>query len=313
MRVGARAAALLIAAARWSGRRSGVVIMYHDVGDPQGDWTRELVPPIGTELFEAQLRHLGEQYKVVPASQIIDAAMERRRGELFPVAITFDDDLSSHARIAAPLLERLGLSATFFLSGASLDGPFSFWWQRLQRATDLGLPIKELVEGATTESAGEPRIQSIAETIERMPPEERAAVSERLLEWVGSEDLDNGLSREDVSVLVGAGSEIGFHTLEHHRLTTLDDAALAASMNEGRARLAEATGADIDLIAYPHGAADARVARAAASAGYRFGFTTEQEPVTGSTDRHLIGRVGTSYASIGRFAIKVAGKLLRRT
>src|SRR5205807_10488023 len=99
----------LAATARWSPLRRGVVIVYHGVGDPQGDWTRELLPTLGTRLFDSQLRHLRRRYHVVPASQILAAAAGRRRGKRFPVALTFDDDLLSHVLTATPTLERLAV------------------------------------------------------------------------------------------------------------------------------------------------------------------------------------------------------------
>ena len=304
-------ASAIVTAARFTARRRGVVIDYHGVGDPQGDWTRELVPALGTRLFESQLSHLAKLYRVVPAARILEATRNRRRGERFPVAITFDDDLSSHERIAAPQLERLGLPAAFFLTGASLDEPFTFWWEHLQRASDLGLPIDDLVRsghgGGSTSG-----IHSIAQTIELMPIERRNEIIEELQRWVGSDGFDPGLSRSGVSALARAGFEIGFHTADHARLTSLDEAAQESSMTDGRARLAAAAGVAVNLIAYPHGAADARTSRAAASAGYRLGFTTEPEPVTADTNQLLIGRVGPSYTSAGHFALKMAFVLMGR-
>lgn len=311
--LGAPAARLLTNVARWSTRRRGVVVLYHGIGEPQGDWRHELVPLLSARLFELQLRHLRNSYRVVPASQILDATVQRRRGERFPVAITFDDDLESHVRIAAPLLSRLALPATYFITGASFDRPFTFWWQNLQRASDSGLAIEELVQPLAAEPAagsGRGRIHAIAETIETMPTDERAAVADRLERWVGSGDPP-GLSRGEVTSLIGAGCEIGFHTLEHNRLPDLDETALAAALHDGRDQVADAAGRCVDLIAYPHGATDCRVAQAAASAGYRLGFTADPRAVTPATDRLSIGRIGASYASTGHFALKVALPLLR--
>lgn len=50
----------------------------------------------------------------------------RRPGERFRLALTFDDDLSSHHRLVAPLPREFGMPATFFPAGATLDGPVAF-------------------------------------------------------------------------------------------------------------------------------------------------------------------------------------------
>ena len=123
---------------RWSKRRVGLALCYHRISDPQGDPERELVPPLGIKGFEAHVRYLNRHCRLVRASELLEAARERRRGEPFPVAITFDDDLPSHVQGAMPVLERHGAPATFFLCGASLERPFAFWWERLQRAWDRG-------------------------------------------------------------------------------------------------------------------------------------------------------------------------------
>ena len=119
----ARALAVLL---RSSGRRAGVVLVYHAVDERHGDPARELVPPHGIVLFEAQLRHLKAHYRLVRAEGLLSAVETRRRGERFPIAITFDDDLASHTRLAAPILSRLDVPATFFLCGACLERPFTF-------------------------------------------------------------------------------------------------------------------------------------------------------------------------------------------
>jgi len=121
---------------RLTGRKAGVAVMYHSVDHRFGDPGRELVPPHEAGLFEAQIRFLVKHYRVVPAADLQDSVRARRRGQRFPVAITFDDDLACHESISLPILLRAGVSATFFLSGASLDRPFSFHFERLQRAYD---------------------------------------------------------------------------------------------------------------------------------------------------------------------------------
>jgi hypothetical protein len=81
-------------------------------------------------------------------------------------------------------------------------------------------------------------------------------------------------------------------------------------MEEGRDCLAAVTRDDNRMIAYPHGDVDDRVVAAARAAGVILGFTTQPEPVVASTDALNIGRVGPSYDSLGRFALRVARALI---
>jgi peptidoglycan/xylan/chitin deacetylase (PgdA/CDA1 family) len=304
-------------AARLSNRRVGVALCYHRVGDPQGDPDRELVPALGTRLFEAQLRHLSARYRVVPTSELPAAIRARRRGQRFPVSITFDDDLASHRRAAMPILERLGLPAAFFLCGASLERPFAFWWERLDAALTRGAELEGLVSVAAGEEAMGPgaperrRVHGLAASIQAMPAQERDSVASRLQARLGPDPSDAGIRSADVEALAQAGFEIGFHTFRHHWLPALGDDALHLAMKEGRDQLEIAAGQRLTMIAYPHGGADARVAAAARSAGFELGFRTRDEPIEPDSDPLLLGRVEPPFGSVGHLALKVARALAR--
>lgn len=301
----------LLGVARCSSRRAGLALVYHRVGDPAGDRASELVPALGTGSFEAQLRYLRSRYRLVPASGLFAAAMSRRRGERFPVAVTFDDDLASHRRIAMPLLQRLGFPATFFLCGASLREPLLFWWERLQIAFDRGIGGSEVLAGARGEGAIQPgpgraaSIHEVAAAVEALPPPDRDRLAARLGSLLGPDPAESGMRAEDVAAMAAAGFEIGFHTVRHDRLPALDEEPLSAAMARGRAALEAIIGRRLRLIAYPHGAADPRVAAAARAAGYEFGFTTEPVAVSPSTDPLMIGRLDPVSIPTGDFAVAV--------
>src|ERR671931_1827335 len=260
---------LLVRAARFSGRGVAVALVYHRVGDPAGDPRRELVPALGTELFAAQVRHLVSGYRLVVASSLLAATRARRRGERFPVAITFDDDLSSHADAAAPILASAGATATFFFSGASLHGPRRFWWERLQAALDDDLDLSALdLQPAPSKTT----IHEVGLRIQTLPPRARDELDARLAELVGPEPQESGLRGKALRRLAASGFEVGFHTRRHDALPALGDADLAEAMRVGRSELEDVIG-PLRTISYPHGLADARVAAAARAAGFEAGFT----------------------------------------
>ena len=143
------------------------------------------------------------------------------------MAVTFDDDLASHADHAAPALQRAGAPATFFLCGASLEKPHAFWWDRLQRAVDQGIELPAPAD------ASQP-IRATGLLVEELPAAERDEFAERLAALIGPDPDDAGLRADQVSRLAAAGLEIGFHTRGHHRLTQLTDDELARELREGR-------------------------------------------------------------------------------
>jgi peptidoglycan/xylan/chitin deacetylase (PgdA/CDA1 family) len=292
---------LRASALRRSALRAGVAVVYHHIGETTGSRERELVPAHGRALFEAQLRQLAAGYRVVPPSQLHVAAAGRRRGEPFPVAITFDDDLPSHSRVAAPMLERHGLPAAFFLSGTSLTEPREFWWQQLQRLVDSdradGALVGAVLAGEPPEPGGAPLVKVLARRIQAMTPERRAGIEQLLERAAGPAPADAGLRAADVRVLASAGFEIGFHTVRHHVLPPLNDTNLAAALSAGREELEAVAGRPLTAISYPHGRANARVAGAARRAGFAAGFTGRPESVRPDGDPLLMGRVEPSFES----------------
>jgi peptidoglycan/xylan/chitin deacetylase (PgdA/CDA1 family) len=290
--------------ARSSPARIGLVLCYHAIADSEGDPARELSAPIAVHDFARQLRHLRRCYRVVPASQLLSAASSRVRGQRIPVAITFDDDLRSHLSHAAPALRRARLPATFFLTGAGLVGPFSFWWQLLQRSWNHHALDERLLEAwGLREPAS---LRQVAQRIQSMSPDDRAAARAALEAAVGAGD--DILSGGEIAALSEAGFEIGFHTLRHDDLVALDDDRLRGAMRAGRAELERITG-PIGSLSYPHGRADSRVAAAASDAGFRYGFTADGSAVRAADDPHLLGRRYPARGTVAEFALDAARAL----
>jgi peptidoglycan/xylan/chitin deacetylase (PgdA/CDA1 family) len=298
---------------RRSTRQAGVALVYHRIGEPPGDPRCELVPALSTRLFETQLHYLRTAYRVVPPSQLLDAALERRAGDRFPVALTFDDDLRSHVDVVGPALQRADLPAAFFLCGASLDAPHTFWWEDLQKLADrpdaAPLRLRSLPELDLTPVVRRVpyAIHQAAEFIERLPREQHDAVSAELR--VLAQQPDGRFAARDVAALAAGGFEIGFHSRRHYLLTTLDDRDLSTAMIEGREELEAVIGRRLTMIAYPHGKASARVAEAARSAGYELAFTASPTSVEPATDAFMVGRVEVPPAPASTFAQMIASTL----
>jgi peptidoglycan/xylan/chitin deacetylase (PgdA/CDA1 family) len=107
------------------------------------------------------------------------------------------------------------------------------------------------------------------------------------LSWFGVEHEEPRhmlpLRWDQLTALSAAGWEVGSHTVTHALLTAVDDGALNRELVESRSQVAERLG-DCRAIAYPYGQADARVAAAAADAGYDVGYTltgahTDDQPL----------------------------------
>ena len=179
------------------------------------------------------------------------------------------------------------MPATFFLTGAGLTGRREFWWQTIERAWNAGL-----LQAAQLARLGLPPAASLrdaAAAVQALPPgDRRELVASAIQELCPPGPEDRLLDAGGIAALAGR-FEIGFHTLEHDDLRTLDGDALADAMVRGRTEL-EALVGPMATIAYPHGGADERVAHAARAAGFSAGFRSSGGAACAGDDPFLLPR-----------------------
>ena len=71
--------------------------------------------------FERRMRWAQRHFNVIPLSDAV-ARLQSGTLPMRPLAITFDDGYADNERIAAPILSKLGMPATFFIATDYLDG-----------------------------------------------------------------------------------------------------------------------------------------------------------------------------------------------
>jgi peptidoglycan/xylan/chitin deacetylase (PgdA/CDA1 family) len=102
------------------------------------------------------------------------------------------------------------------------------------------------------------------------------------------------------------GMEIGSHTVNHLRLTEVDDACLAQELTDSKATLEALTGHAVNSFAYPYGAWDARCAEAVKQAGYTAACSTRTGwALRDSTPYQLRRLTIFNTDTLGRFARKL--------
>ncbi len=209
--------------------------------------------------FEQRMRWVREHFNVIP---LADAVEKLKRGALptRSLAITFDDGYADNEQIAAPILRKLGLPATFFIATGYLDGGRMFNDSVIAAVrgcrrdsldlTELGLQVHPL------ESIDQRRraISVLLPEVKSLEPERRTATAERicrLAEVVPPDDLM--MTSSQVAALARTGFGIGGHTVNHPILAGMDSAAARDEIQHGRQRLEEITQHAVRLFAYPNG------------------------------------------------------------
>lgn len=271
--------------------------MYHRVRADGDVRHQDVAPTVEQSRFQQHLQHLAGIGEIVELERLLEPAANRSRPRF---AITFDDDYAQHVAHALPVLCQVGVPAAFFLSGRVLHGRGYYWWQYLE-----ALVVHEGLESATR-ALGLSSAFSIQDLAVQC--ESDAAMRQRLLD-VAPTPSEELLDERSIHSLAEAGMTLGFHTVEHPVLSSLNDDVLTEALTFGRTRLAATAGRPIRLFAYPHGKADRRVATATRAAGYRAAWTGKPHGIGPQDDRFLLGRFEPGPLALDAFAIAVAGRL----
>ncbi len=167
----------------------------------------------------------------------------------------------------------------------------------------LGLPVLESLGAVAT-------VYAPTDPILSGTPMTWPEVAEHLATEHAAE-LD-GMTVDELADVARRGWEVGSHTCSHPWLPTLSDADLARELRRSRHLLQEALDLPCRTLAYPFGAHDARVAAAAAAAGYEAAVTLPARVAAwprnpSALERMTLPRIGVYRADERlRFRLKVA-------
>jgi peptidoglycan/xylan/chitin deacetylase (PgdA/CDA1 family) len=253
-----------------------LVLVYHRVAEYERS-AYDVVPTVPVDLFRQQLDAFGELAELVT----IDAVVGERADPDRPLqlALTFDDDLATHVANVLPVLRGLGLHATFFLSGRALHGLGGYWFERLEalvadRGPEATADLLELPGAPPVELA----IRSEADPA-------RLALIDR-----HAPPVESTLDQTGIGAMRDAGMTVGFHTLHHPVLPSLDDTELRNALSTGRDALERIVGEPLRWFAYPHGKTDARTIAFTREARFSAAWTTQPRTSSSTDDPFLRGR-----------------------
>jgi peptidoglycan/xylan/chitin deacetylase (PgdA/CDA1 family) len=293
----ARIRSAALRAASTGGR--GLILVYHRVTHAT-EPGEGIIPEVPADVFRQQIRALLEIGEVVTLEELLGGRRSRRRPRF---AITLDDDYLSHHDVVLPALRGLGVTATFFLCGRSLYDMGPTWFEVLDR-----LIRREGLEGACRLIGARARsIEELAVACEGSEAMRDAVMSQR----GAAEGVNDQLQGRHIVALAEAGMAVGFHTLKHLVLPSLDDEPMRRELVEGRDALAAVSSQSISLFAYPHGKADVRTARAVRDAGYRAAVTGRPGPTSRRSNPLLLPRWEPGPLGTDAFLAGIAARLIR--
>lgn len=220
---------------------------------------------VDAQQFDQLLGWIGKWCNVLPLDE---AVVSLREGRLPPraAAITFDDGYADNHDLAMPILERHGMSATFFIATGFLDGG-RMWNDTVIEAVrttsaewidlkDFGVEPPQGEAYWTLGSVAQRRalIGAILGKLKYVDPAQRIGMADAVAARVGG-TLRNDLmmSSAQVQQLRQRGMQIGAHTHTHPILERLGRASVRHEILTSKQRLETLLDEPVSLFAYPNG------------------------------------------------------------
>jgi peptidoglycan/xylan/chitin deacetylase (PgdA/CDA1 family) len=258
-----------------------VVLIYHRVttlpSDPQ-------LLAVTSDNFRAQMQYLKESFPVVRFEEDWSRVREPA------VAITFDDGYADNALSALPIIEEVGVPATFFVTTGHVGGEGEFWWDELERLVllpprplpavfclRLGLgAAAERLPTATPEDRAV-LYQQLHARLKGVNAEERERWLHRIRRWAGADgkgrETHRPLTLEELDLLAKSPwVTIGAHTVTHPALAVLNGKQQEAEIVGSKQTLESWLGRKIQVFSYPFGGKgdyDRRSVEICRAAGFR--------------------------------------------
>jgi glycosyltransferase involved in cell wall biosynthesis/peptidoglycan/xylan/chitin deacetylase (PgdA/CDA1 family) len=234
--------------------------------------------------FEREMQWLARRYRVVSASEVIDAFHDGRTLPRRAVLITFDDGYRDFGDIAWPILHRYGLPATLFVATAYPDHPERrFWWDRLFAATNatrrpcLEVPECRAVLRLQTAEDRRASLRMLHAVVKALPHADAMHLVDRVCDELGLAEpmAPVVLTWHELRALASDGVAIAAHTRTHPALTRLPLDRARAEIRASREDLTRELGMALPLFAYPFGDHDDRVEELVRDEGFALAVTTE--------------------------------------
>ncbi len=236
-----------------------IVLVYHRVATLSSDPEMLAVTP---ENFRAQMRYLKDNVSLVRFEEDWTKASKPA------VAITFDDGYADNALEALPILEEVGVPATFFVSTGTIGTTREFWWHELERLilggdslpSSFALNSGKFVRTWPTGSDSQ-RLDFYHEIVRLMnnsDAEHRNVWLNQLRDWAQCEEKIAGTHRamtldELRRLAASRWATIGSHTVTHTQLSSLTPDAQREEIATSKRQLEEWLGQEITVFSYPFG------------------------------------------------------------
>ena len=264
--------------------------------------------------FDAVCGWVRGWFNVLP----LDEATRRLAEGTLParaMAITFDDGYADNQQVAAPILRRHGLTATFFVATGFIDGGRMWndtllevlrrWPHDTVDLRDWGIPVMP----AKSDEDRRRIFKGLQRWLRRIGIKGRDGFLNELVQRAGQPlPTDLMMTSEQVRDLAQRGMEIGCHTVTHPILTRVSVETARQEILAAKARLEQLAGTPVRYFAYPNGIPgddyDATHAQLVRECGFEAAFSTAWGVATARSDLFQLPRFTPWDKTAARYVLR---------
>ena len=259
----------VVSVARALQRSRAAILTYHGVLNGTADYDYLNHNFIAAESFEAQMRYIWRHYRPIALRELVAAYRDRRTPPAGSVVVTFDDGFANNLTVALPILKRLSVPFTVFVTTGLLDTPGAMLWTERakrslfmypERSVTVPLAGVDRTLDLSSPAARADASKAVAQRLKRLSPAARNQALDDLERVCGARPVQEHereryrfLTWAEAREMAAAGVEIGSHTVSHPILTTLDDRTLRDELVESKRRVETELAQECLSFAYPNG------------------------------------------------------------
>lgn len=244
-----------------------VILMYHRVAALPGYAYPIVVSP---ENFRDQMRLISGQYNPISLLDLAEA-LESRSIPNRAVVVTFDDGYADNYTNAFPILTEFAVPATVFVASGYIDSGREFWWDDIERIimTPAQLPDRLTLNIRSEKRDWEidpsgargPLRKELHQWLKQLGIRERNEALAQLYDWAGvtasGRPEHRSMTSQELNKLANNGVvDIGAHTVNHPKLSSLSKEIQFDEISNGRQDLEEILRSPVNCFSYPYGTFD---------------------------------------------------------
>ena len=230
--------------------------------------------------------------------EAIEILAGRKAGKPNLAVLTFDDGYRNNITYGLPILTKLNIPATIYVSSGHVKSQKPFWFDRLDYVLQQlsGQRTKITIAGRsfTIDSSNREQLGrsfrvireelkskftddlAMNEEANRVAAVLEGSSGRNLAEFCGEDPWSAILTAEEISEAANAqGTGFGGHTVDHIRLSKVDEETVNKELHDNKKDLERWTDKPVQHFAYPDGSHSQAVERAVERCGYRSAVTSD--------------------------------------